>query len=280
MSNSAECCIACNKNPMSPAPSSITSFDIRCSSTISSFNDPIRNRCHSSESSESISACVKGNDAFGLVFSTIHAYERSLPLKMATTMSCQNEELPLEFCISSMIPKQIFQMGTTGNQLHAYSIRTGLQAYTHLVPRGQFGYACCLFDQTPWMIPAVWNAIITGCAENKHTEIALNSFPKMHQLGVRHGKYAFASVLSLCSPELLDFGREVHTLVIKTRLSVRASIVNPLLTMYFNSGKVADAYEIFEEAESTVHDDITFNVTIADLAKSHLPGQNGICPLT
>ncbi|KAJ9675843.1 hypothetical protein PVL29_024677 [Vitis rotundifolia] len=248
---------------------------------------------------------LRGNDAFGLVFSTIHAYERSLPLKMATTMSCQNEELPQKFCISSVIPKQIFQMGTTGNQLHAYSIITGLKAYTHtkllcngysvkskilmythrqfccqLVPRGQFGYACRLFYQTPWMIPVVWNAIITGCAENTHTEIALNLFPEMHQLGVRHGKYAFASVLSLCSPELLDFRRKVHTLVIKTRLSVRASVVNALLTMYFNSRKVADAYEVFEEAKSTVHDDITFNVMIADLAKSHLPGQNGICPLT
>ncbi|KAJ9686939.1 hypothetical protein PVL29_015687 [Vitis rotundifolia] len=259
---------------------------------------------------------LRGNDAFGLVFPTIHAYERSLPLKIATTMSRQNEELPRKFCISSMIPKQIFQMGTTGNQLHAYSIGTGLKAYTHvgntllstqirkakllcngysvkskilmytrrqfccqLVPRGQFGYACRLFDQTPWMIPAVWNAIIIGCAENKHTEIALNLFLEMHQLGVRHGKYAFASVLSLCSLELLDIGREVHTLVNKTGLSVRASIVNALLTVYFNSGKVA-AYEVFEEAESTVHDDITFNVTIAVLAKSHLPGQNGICPST
>ncbi|KAJ9709403.1 hypothetical protein PVL29_001061 [Vitis rotundifolia] len=250
MSNSAECCIACSKNPMSPASGSIAPFDIGCPPIISSFNDPIRNR---------------GNDAFGLVFSTIHAYGRSLPLKMATTISRQNEELPRKF---------------SGNQLHAYSIRTGPKAYTHLVPRGQIGYACHLFHQTPWMIPVVWNAIITGCVENKPIEIALNLFPEMHQLGVRHDKYAFASVPSLCSPELLDFGREVHTLVIKTGLSVRASVINALLTMYFKSGKVADAYEVFEEVESTVHDDITINVMIADLAKGHLPGQNGICPST
>ncbi|KAL6339126.1 hypothetical protein AAG906_024277 [Vitis piasezkii] len=144
-----------------------------------------------------------------------------------------------------------------------YSWTTLLSACTKL---GQIGYACHLFNQTPRMIPVVWNAIITGCAENKHTEIALNLFREMHQLGVRHDKYTFASVLSLCSLELLDFGREVHTLVIKTGFLVRASVINALLTMYFNSGKVADAYEVFEEAESTVHDDISFNVMIGGLA--------------
>ena len=154
------------------------------------------------------------------------------------------------------------------------------QLCCQLVPRGKIGYARHLFNQTPWMIPAMWNAIITGCVENKYTKIALNLFPEMHQLGVRHYEYAFTSVLSLCSPELLDFGREVHTLVIKTGLLVRASVINVLLTMYFNSGKVPNAYEVFEEVESTVHDDITFNVKIADLAKSHLPGQKGICRST
>ena len=54
----------------------------------------------------------------------------------------------------------------------------------------------------------------------------------------------------------------MHTLVIKTGLLVRAFVINILLTMYFNSGKVADAYGVLEEAESIVHDDIIFNVKI------------------
>ena len=87
---------------------------------------------------------------------------------------------------------------------NGYSVKSKIKMYTcrqlccQLVPRGKIGYARHLFNQTPWMIPAVWNAIITGCVENKHTEIALNLFPKMHQLGVRHDKYAFASILWSC----------------------------------------------------------------------------------
>ncbi|RVX23201.1 Pentatricopeptide repeat-containing protein [Vitis vinifera] len=179
----------------------------------------------------------------------------------------------------------------SGNQLHAYSIQTGLKAYTHVgntllsfyakskdlvsVQRvfneienpdvyswttllsactklGQIGYACHLFNQTPRMIPVVWNAIITGCAENKHTEIALNLFREMHQLGVRHDKYTFASVLSLCSLELLDFGREVHTLVIKTGFLVRASVINALLTMYFTLEKLQMHMSVGRDEEALI----------------------------
>ncbi|XP_034689707.1 pentatricopeptide repeat-containing protein At3g49740 isoform X2 [Vitis riparia] len=234
------------------------------------------------------------------------SHHNSASVQLFVQIHSSNYLKPDHFTLSSTLTACANLRNTaSGNQLHAYSIQTGLKAYTHVgntllsfyakskdlvsVQRvfseienpdvyswttllsactklGQIGYACHLFNQTPRMIPVVWNAIITGCAENKHTEIALNLFREMHQLGVRHDKYTFASVLSLCSLELLDFGREVHTLVIKTGFLVRASVINALLTVYFNSGKVADAYEVFEEAESTVHDDITFNVMIGGLA--------------
>lgn len=192
-----------------------------------------------------------------------------------------------------------------GNQLHAYTIRAGFKTYPHIantllslyaksenlvsVKRvfgeiktpdvyswttllsactklGEVSYACELFDQMSNRNVVVWNSIITGCAENGHEEIAFGLFKRMQLLGVRHDNYTFASVLSLCSPEILDFGREVHSLVIKTGFLARASVINAMLTMYFNSGSVADAYEVFEEAEDDVHDQITYNAMIAGLA--------------
>ncbi|KAA8546611.1 hypothetical protein F0562_002650 [Nyssa sinensis] len=194
-----------------------------------------------------------------------------------------------------------------GNQLHAYAIRAGFKVYPHVantllfhyaksedlvsvkrvfgeienpdiyswttllsacVKLGQVGYACRLFDEMPHRNVAAWNAIITGCAENGYSEIAFNLFRRMHTLGVRHDNYTFASVLSLCSPELLDFGRQVHSLVIKTGFLVRASVTNAQLTMYFNCGSVIDAYEVFEEAETTVHDEITYNAMISGLVST------------
>ncbi|KAF7130189.1 hypothetical protein RHSIM_Rhsim10G0195700 [Rhododendron simsii] len=143
-----------------------------------------------------------------------------------------------------------------------YSWTTLLSACTKL---GQVGYACEVFEKMPHRSVAVWNAIVTGCAENGYSDVALDMFRRMHLLGVRHDNYTFASVLSLCSLELIDFGRQVHSMVIKTGFLGRASVINAQLTMYFGCGNVNDAYEVFEEAEG-LRDEITYNAMIGGLA--------------
>jgi pentatricopeptide repeat protein len=143
-----------------------------------------------------------------------------------------------------------------------YSWTTLVSACTKL---GNFGDAWEVFDRMPRSDVAIWNAIVTGCSENGHSEIAVSLFSEMHRVGIRHDNYTFASVLSVCSLEALDLGRQVHSLVIKTGYLVRTSVVNALLTMYFNCGLVADAYEVFEEVEDGVYDQITFNVMIDGL---------------
>ncbi|KAK2993712.1 hypothetical protein RJ640_003711 [Escallonia rubra] len=191
-----------------------------------------------------------------------------------------------------------------GNQLHAHAIRAGLKAFPHVTNAllslyaksedlvsvnrvfaeidrpdayswttllsactklGDAGYACKLLDQMPHGNVVVWNAIITGSAENGHAGIAFDLFQRMHLLGVRHDNYTFASVLTLCTVELLDFGRVIHSLVIKTGYLVRNSVRNALLTMYFNCESVTDAYEVFEETAANGHDQITYNAMIAGL---------------
>ncbi|KAH0673065.1 hypothetical protein KY284_024152 [Solanum tuberosum] len=143
-----------------------------------------------------------------------------------------------------------------------YSWTTLLSACTKL---GEVGYACKVFDEMPQRNLAVWNAMITGCAESGYHGIALNLFQRMHFLGVRYDNYAFASVLSLCDMELLDFGRQVHSMVIKTGFLVRASVINALVTMYFNCNNDFDAFGVFEEAEDEVLDPVTYNAMIAGL---------------
>ncbi|KAI3425641.1 uncharacterized protein J3R85_010008 [Psidium guajava] len=191
---------------------------------------------------------------------------------------------------------------TLGEQLHAHAIRAGFKDYPHVVNTllslyakaedvgsvkrvfgeienpdvyswttvmsactklGEVDYACEAFDEMPHWDVAVWNAIITGCADNGHEEIAFAKFTEMHELGIRHDNYSFACVLSLCSLELLEFGRQVHCLVTKTGFLIKASVVNSLLTMYFDSERVGDAYKIFDDAE--VRDEITFNAMIDGL---------------
>ncbi|XP_057797445.1 pentatricopeptide repeat-containing protein At3g49740-like [Salvia miltiorrhiza] len=143
-----------------------------------------------------------------------------------------------------------------------YSHTTFLSACTKL---GEVDYALMVFDQMPERNVAVWNAMITGCAENGHQGIALDFFRRMRILDVQADNYAFASVLSLCSSGQLDFGRQLHCLVFKNGFLRQGSVVNSLVTMYFNCGSAGDAYGAFEEIGRQVGDEITYNAVIAGL---------------
>lgn len=106
--------------------------------------------------------------------------------------------------------------------------------------------------------------MITGCVERGHRDVAFDMFCRMRRVGVGHDHYSLASVLSLCcSRELLDSGKQVHSLVIRTGFLVRTSVINALLTMYSGCGMIGEAYGVFVEAETPNH--ITFNAMISGL---------------
>ncbi|XP_017235232.1 pentatricopeptide repeat-containing protein At3g49740 [Daucus carota subsp. sativus] len=156
-----------------------------------------------------------------------------------------------------------------------YSWTTLLSACSKL---GEVEYACKVFDRMsltdevsdgkPERNAAVWNAVITGCAENGYKDIAFGLFKRMQMLGVRHDNYTFASVLSLCCRGIEEFARAVHSLVIKTGYLVKPSVVTALLTMYFDIGSVEDAYKVFEVGEGEGCDCISYNAMIAGLASA------------
>ncbi|KAJ4714673.1 Pentatricopeptide repeat-containing protein, partial [Melia azedarach] len=192
-----------------------------------------------------------------------------------------------------------------GNQLHAYAIRAGLKVYPHVAntilslykntqdlvsvkrvfreiekpdvyswttllsactKMDDIQYACELFDKMHKRELAVYNAMITGCVENGYKDAGIRLFREMHKLNVRHDNYSFASVLSVCDAGLEELGRQVHALVIKTRFLFRVSVVNALITMYFNCRNVVHACMVFKEAKDYVCDHISYNVMMDGLA--------------
>jgi len=86
-------------------------------------------------------------------------------------------------------------------------------------------------------------------------------------MGVKADKYTFATMLSLCSLELLNYGRHVHSVVIKSGILGWTSVVNSLITLYFKCGCVVDACDVFEEAEEGGKCDyVTYNAMIDGFA--------------
>ncbi|KAL1567909.1 pentatricopeptide repeat-containing protein-like protein [Salvia divinorum] len=143
-----------------------------------------------------------------------------------------------------------------------YSHTTLLSACTKL---GEVEYARMVFEEIPERNVEVWNAMITGCAENGHDGLAFDFFQRMRILDVKADNYAFASIVSLCSVEQLEFGRQMHCLVLKNGFLRKASVGNSLVTMYFKCESVGDACGTFEEIGQEVGDEITYNAVIAGL---------------
>ncbi|CAH8386330.1 unnamed protein product [Eruca vesicaria subsp. sativa] len=211
---------------------------------------------------------------------------------------------PDQYSVSSAITAASHLRDTIfGSQLHCYAIRSGILSHSHVsntllslyartgnvsslkksfidikepdvyswttllsasFKLGDNDYAFEVFDKMPERDDiAIWNAMITGCKENGYHGTSIELFREMHKLGIGHDKFGFATVLSMCS---LGFGKQVHSLVIKAGFLVASSVVNALITMYFNSQVVCDACLVFEEAGVCVCDQVTFNVVIDGLA--------------
>ncbi|CAG7883456.1 unnamed protein product [Brassica rapa] len=212
---------------------------------------------------------------------------------------------PDQYTLSSAITAASHLRDTAtvfGAQLHSYAIRSGLFRHSHVsntllslyarpgsLPSlknifleieepdvyswttllsasfklGDIDYAFEVFDEMPERDDAaIWNAMITGCKESGYHGTSIELFREMHELGVRHDKFGFATVLSMCS---LCFGTQVHSLVVKAGFLSASSVVNAVITMYFNGRVVCDACLVFEEAGG-VRDQVTFNVVIDGLA--------------
>ncbi|KAL3640355.1 hypothetical protein CASFOL_015323 [Castilleja foliolosa] len=212
---------------------------------------------------------------------------------------------PDQFTLSTALTASAKSNDTRfGAQLHAQSVQSGLKTFPHVANTllslyaksrdlvsvtkvfheidgpdvyshttllsacakyGELDYACNVFDGMPQRNVAVWNAMITGSAENGHCTIAFDFFQRMLALGLNGDNYTFASILSLCSLERFDFGRQVHCLVVKTGFLTRVTVINSLITMYFNCKRETDAYVVFDEVGCEIGDEITYNTVIAGL---------------
>ncbi|KAK4766962.1 hypothetical protein SAY86_014713 [Trapa natans] len=109
----------------------------------------------------------------------------------------------------------------------------------------------------------LWNAMITGCADSGREDIVFSMFSQMLRIGVDPDHYSFAGVLSSFSTGTLDKGKQVHSLVIKTGFLAYVSVINALITLYFDCSNPSEACSVFDEAGAC--DEITFNVMIDGL---------------
>ncbi|KAL3840071.1 hypothetical protein ACJIZ3_024662 [Penstemon smallii] len=86
----------------------------------------------------------------------------------------------------------------------------------------------------------VWSVLISGKA--------LDAFMRMQREGFEPDQVTIASVLSACAQSgMLDFGKEVHELILRKGIELNHFILNGLVDMYAKCGDLRKARLIFED---------------------------------
>lgn len=127
-----------------------------------------------------------------------------------------------------------------------------------------------LFDEMPQRNPVTWACLISGYSQNGMPNEACGVFKEMICMGFWPTQYAFGSVLRACQ-ELgscgLQFGLQIHGLILKSRYSFDVIVCNVLISMYGSClGCVADANRVFDEIE--VKNSISCNSIISVYSQS------------
>ncbi|KAK9130995.1 hypothetical protein Sjap_011482 [Stephania japonica] len=118
-----------------------------------------------------------------------------------------------------------------------------------------------------------WNSMITAFVQNKHSDKALKLFCQIMQENLMLNNFTFASVLSGCVDAMaLQLGRQVHGLVLKSRLTADIVVTNALITMYANFACAREAEQVFYrlEIDKTI---VTWNAMIMCCAQNGCSNQ-------
>ncbi|KAG4393409.1 hypothetical protein AAZX31_03G065100 [Glycine max] len=143
-----------------------------------------------------------------------------------------------------------------GKQLHAMLIRGGCLPNTFLSNHflnlyskcGELDYTIKLFDKMSQRNMVSWTSIITGFAHNSRFQEALSSFCQMRIEGEIATQFALSSVLQACtSLGAIQFGTQVHCLVVKCGFGCELFVGSNLTDMYSKCGELSDACKAFEE---------------------------------
>lgn len=151
------------------------------------------------------------------------------------------------FCVKS---------GFTSNS----SVSTALiTVYTRL---NELELARSLFDEAPEKPLASWNAMISGYAQNGHTEKAISLFHEMQKLKIQPNPVTITSILSACAQiGALGLGKWVHGLIKEESFGPSVYVSTALIDMYMKCGSIQEARVLFDTMEE--RNLVTWNAMIS-----------------
>ncbi|KAJ0973417.1 hypothetical protein J5N97_021376 [Dioscorea zingiberensis] len=164
-----------------------------------------------------------------------------------------------------------------GKQLHARLIVAGalLPSSTfvanHLLNMyakcGDLDHALSLFDVMPHRNLVTWTAMISGFSQNRVFDRALQTFTSMCSSGLKPTEFAFSSAIQASvSYGSAEFGKQLHSLSLKSGFSLELFVGSSLADMYSKFGSLANACRVFDEMPHK--DEVSWNAMIDGYAKN------------
>uniref|UniRef100_A0A2P2NYA9 DYW domain-containing protein n=1 Tax=Rhizophora mucronata TaxID=61149 RepID=A0A2P2NYA9_RHIMU len=167
--------------------------------------------------------------------------------------------------------------------VHCLIIKTGFTAYKLVnnalvdmyAKQGKSDCALKIFNMIVEKDVISWTSLVTGYSHGGSYEEAIKLFHEMRIEGVHPDQVVVASILIACAElTVIEFGKQVHTILLKSGLDSSLSVNNSLVTMYAKCGIIADAKQVFNSM--SIRDVISWTALIVGYAKNGR-GRDSIC---
>ncbi|XP_027361920.1 putative pentatricopeptide repeat-containing protein At5g13230, mitochondrial [Abrus precatorius] len=203
----------------------------------------------------------------------ISRYAQSDKSKEALELFCrmrQSSVVPNSFTFASVLQACASMVSLNfGKQVQSYVLKVGLDSNVFVSNALMDVYAKCgeiensmkLFRELEEKNVVSWNTVIVGYVQLGYREKAMNLFSSMLEYDIEPTEVTYSSVLcASASLAVLELGRQIHSLTVKTMYNKDIPVANSLIDMYAKCGRIDDARLIFDKMDK--QDDVSWNAII------------------
>ncbi|MCL7048262.1 hypothetical protein MKW94_003341 [Papaver nudicaule] len=160
-----------------------------------------------------------------------------------------------------------------GSSVHCLALKNGSLSNHFVISSILHLYAKCGYVETAERVfecikdldVGCWNTMIEGYALNGYSYEALKLLSLMNKKGVVMDHFTFISAIKGCSSlGDLDFGRQIHAMVIQSKVNLSSSVMNSLVDMYFSVGEKFSALKVFNQMHEK--DVVSWNTVFSEFA--------------
>ncbi|XP_062081713.1 pentatricopeptide repeat-containing protein At1g06140, mitochondrial-like [Humulus lupulus] len=208
-----------------------------------------------------------------LVTRIFHSRKPFEALSLFSQMRCSGV-VPNQFTFSAALPAcGDTEILVNGKQLHCLVWKLGLETHLFVCSALIDMYAkCCdmvsaekVFDEMPERNVVSWNSMITGFLRNEFYDRGVEFFKEViRESSVFPNEVSFLNALSACAKiGTVEFGRQVHGVVVKHGLETLSYVRNSLIDMYCKCGGFNNAVELFQIRGDSQSDVVSWNIMVS-----------------